>query len=91
MANYAKWFFMSKRLDWLAYIYQDFKLKKEFTNWLNSKPRKIRSDRKLAYLFLKHKFGNQWIRWAKRNLLVLSIDEQISIAKTPWINYPEED
>ena len=73
------------------YIVNDPQLSKEFLLWCSEKRRNIRSQRKLAYLFIKHKYGNKWIQWARRNVLVLSQDELMAIARVKWIKIPGEE
>lgn len=73
-----------RRINWYRVIAEVPALNREFVLWCGDKNRKIRSIRRLAYLFLKSKYGNNWISEARDNYY--TDDELVRILRTPWIS-----
>lgn len=73
------------KIDWLKVI-DSLKLSKDFTYWKRGK--KIKSQQRLGYMFVKHIKGREYISdirrlrdWSDGKLI-----ELIRIAKTPWMS-----
>lgn len=77
---------MSDRVKCIEIVNRDAKLSKEFLSWCSSENRKIKSLNRLAYCYLKSRFGSDWIRMMRK---INSEEELIRIVKTKWIKVPE--
>ena len=77
---------MSERIKCIEIVERDFNLVREFSVWRKATKRKIKSKNRLAYLFLKSKFGNDLLRLLRK---LPSNSELVRIVKTPWIKVEE--
>lgn len=77
---------MSERVKCIEIVERDSNLVREFSVWRKATKRKIKSKNRLAYLFLKSKFGTDWIRLMRK---IRSQSDLVRIVKTPWIKVEE--
>lgn len=77
---------MSERVKCIEIVNRDAKLALEFLRWCDSGHRKIKSLNRLAYCYLKSRFGSDWIRMMRK---ISSDEELFRIVKTKWIKVPE--
>lgn len=75
-----------KRINWIEFISFNG-LYPEFSRWLKSRNRKIKSLNRLGYLFLKTKMSSDDIRFARDHF---DMSEIVRIIKTPWIKLQED-
>lgn len=71
------------RKKWIKFILSDPSLCREFVQWKCDHKYKIKSENKLAYIFLRSKYGLDWISIMRQNNY--SYDEIERIAKKEWI------
>ena len=70
------------KLHWAKFIL-DIGMSNEYLKWKLSFKRKIKSENRLAYLFLRSKFGIDWIRQARIQSKL--INESVRIAHVNWL------
>lgn len=76
------------RIKWIQVVNRDDNLLRDFENWRSHRRFKIKSVNRLAYIFLRSKYGLDWLNWQRHHFK--SDEEIIRILKTKWIKVDGE-
>lgn len=83
-----------KRIDWYSIVCNNAYLSSGFRKWRKDKSRRIKSMNRLAYSYIRHTLGLDFIRYVRERVKLgdtcLYAGDLYRIAHTKWIVDPEE-
>ena len=71
------------KCKWINYIISCSDISSEYLEWKITFKRKIKSENRLAYLFLRSKYGSKWIQLARS--CPEMINNPYEVLKAKWL------